>query len=255
MKYALSRRHRLIVWDEPGLGESERASRNDYSLENLAAHLAAVIDFAGGRPAVLVGHSIGGMIIQTLCKISPDYVARRAAALVLVHTSYTNPVRTTKMAWLYTAIEKPVIVPLLYLTIALWPLVWALNWLAYLNGSLQRSTRKSSFAGGETREQVDHISWLGAMGRPDVLARGMLGMLGFDATMTLPSIHCPTLVVVGDRDSTTLPEAGRFIAATVPNARFETLSPARHLGLVEHHEAFCLMVDDFIAFNRPPSGM
>ena len=51
------------------------------------------------------------------------------------------------MAALYTAIETPVIIPLLYLTIALWPIVWVMNWLSYLNGSAHRSTHKESFAG------------------------------------------------------------------------------------------------------------
>ena len=30
-----------------------------------------------------------------------------------------------------TAIEKPVLIPLMYLTIGLWPLVWLMNWMSY----------------------------------------------------------------------------------------------------------------------------
>ena len=106
-----------------------------------------MLAFAGGRPAVLVGHSIGGMITLTFCKVFPEALGRRVAGLVLAHTSYTNPVRTTQMAGLYTAIEKPVLIPLMYLTIATWPLVWLMNWMSYLNGSAHRSTHKASFVG------------------------------------------------------------------------------------------------------------
>ena len=116
-KKHLAGRFRLILWDEPGLGLSKKPDNNDYRLEKLAADLEAVLAFAGDRPAVLVGHSIGGMITLTFCKLFPESLGRRVAGLVLAHTSYTNPVRTTKMAALYTAIEKPVIIPLLHLTI------------------------------------------------------------------------------------------------------------------------------------------
>jgi hypothetical protein len=56
---------RLILWDLPGLGQSKRA-RGKVDMGGFAKDLAAVLSLAGGRPAVLVGHSIGGMIIQTL---------------------------------------------------------------------------------------------------------------------------------------------------------------------------------------------
>jgi pimeloyl-ACP methyl ester carboxylesterase len=244
-KKNLAGRFRLIVWDEPGLGLSKKPDNNDYRLEKLAADLEAVLAIAGDRPAVLVGHSIGGMITLTLCKVFPESLGRRVAGLVLAHTSYTNPVRTAKMAPVYTAIERPVLIPLLYLTIALWPIVWVMNWLSYLNGSAHRSAHKESFAGTETWGQLDFFARLMPHARPDVLARGMLGMIGYDATATLPTIPVPTLVVVGDQDTTTLPEAGQFISRSVPNGRLATLSPAKHLGLIEHHAQFDELVAGF----------
>ena len=169
-KRYLADRFRLIIWDEPGLGLSKKPDNNDYRLENLAADLEAVVTFAGDRPAVLVGHSIGGMITLTFCKIFPELLDTRIAGLVLAHTTYTNPVRTTRMASLYTAIQKPVILPVMYMTIALWPLVWIMNWMSYINGSAHRSTHKSSFSGNETRGQLDFCARFMPHGRPDVLA-------------------------------------------------------------------------------------
>ncbi len=244
-KRHLAERFRLIVWDEPGLGLSKKPDNNDYRLENLAADLDAVLALAGGRPAVLVGHSIGGMIALTFCKQYPEALGTRVAGLVLAHTSYTNPVRTTKMAGLYTALEKPVLIPLLYLTIALWPLVWLMNWMSYLNGSAHRSAHKSSFSGNETRGQLDFVASFTPHERPDVLARGMLGMIAYDATETLARINVPTLVVVGDEDTTTTPESGAVMARHIPQAELVTLTPARHLGLFEHHDRFDRLVAEF----------
>lgn len=250
-KRYLTEKFRLIVWDEPGLRLSKKPDNNDYQLENLAADLDAVLAFAGDRPAVLVGHSIGGMITLSYCKQFPEALGSRIAGLVLVHTSYTNPVRTTQVAGLYTAIEKPVPIPLLYLTIGLWPLVWLLNWMSYLNGSAHRSTHKSLFSGNETRGQLDFTARFMPHGRPDILARGMLGMIAYDATTVLPWIDVPTLAVVGDKDTTTLPEAGAFIAKHVPRAELGTLTPAKHMRLIEHHDRFDRLIAEFAERCRP----
>ncbi len=238
-------RFRLIVWDLAGLGGSTQPDNRDYSLEKLASDLEAVLTIAGDRPAVLVGHSIGGMILLTFCRLFPEALGTRVAGLAVVHSSYKDPIQTVQWAPLYQALRVPVIIPLLHLTIAFWPLVWLMNWLSYFNGSLQRSTRKQSFAGPGTPAQEDFLSRLMLKARPDVLARGMFGMMAFDESSTLPAISVPTLVVIGDRDVTTVPEAGRHIARNIPGAVPVTLSPARHLGLFEYHGQFDQILADF----------
>ncbi len=245
LKRELTDRFRLIVWEEPGLGRSTRPGNRDYSLENLARDLEAVLSLAGGKPAILLGHSIGGMIILTFCRLFPEALGARVAALVLTHTTYTNPVRTTKGAAFYSAIEKPVLMPLMYLTVALSPLLWLSSWLSYLNGSAHLSTKRSSFAGTESWEQIDFATRFNLQASPAVLARGMMGMMRYDATATLKAVSVPTLVVAGDRDSLCKPEASERMRADVPGARLAMLSPAKHLGLIEHHARYAELVREF----------
>ena len=244
-KKHLGGRFRLIAWDLPGLGLSKKPDDNNYSLEKLAADLDIVLALAGDKPALLVGHSIGGMIILTFCRIFPGALKNRVTGLVLVHTTPTNPVRTTKMAGLYTALEKPVLIPLMYLTIWTWPLVWLMNWLAYFNGTAHKSTASESFCGTQTRGQLDFAARFMPQGRPDVLARGMLGMIHYDALPALPGINVPTLVIPGDRDVTTKPEASEMIRSGVPGATLSALSPGKHMGLIEHNDRFDALVGDF----------
>src|ERR1700747_1849100 len=98
LKKELSGDFQLIVWDLPGLGKSTRPTNRDYSMENLSRDLEAVLELTGDRPAILLGHSIGGMITLTFCRLFPEALRARERGMAFVQTTYINPVRTTKMA-------------------------------------------------------------------------------------------------------------------------------------------------------------
>ena len=84
------------------------------------------------------------------------------------------------------------------------------------------------------------------MASPAVTARGMLGMLKYDATDTLRTIAVPTLVITGDRDSICKPEASEHMRAEIAGAELVTFSPAKHEGLLEHHEKFSESIRAFV---------
>ncbi len=247
----LARTHRVIVWDLPGLGRSRGPADSDWSLEKMAHDLEAVLGLAAGRPAVLVGHSIGGMITLTFCRLFPEALGTRVSGLVLVHSTYTNPVRTTTLAPLYSAIQKPVLEPLCHLMIWLAPLFWLMNVLSYLNGSAHRSMERDSFSGSESRPQLEFVSAYVVRDWPAVLARGFLGMFRYDATETLPRITVPALLVAADEDGLCLPEASRHMSERIPGARLVTLRRARHCGHFEYHEEFARELAAFVAVCQP----
>jgi pimeloyl-ACP methyl ester carboxylesterase len=210
-KQELADRFRLVLWDLPGLGKSTRPTHGEFSLEMLAADLEAVIGAAGDGPIILIGHSIGGMIQQTFCRLFPRELGSRVAGIVLLHTTYTNPLRTAWGATLLRAIEKPVIVPLCYLTAWLAPLAWLSNLQSFLNGSLHFTTRLSSFSGQQTWGDLNYAAWLAVKAWPGVVARGNLAMLDFDEQATLPKVNIPVLVIAARHDRMTKPEASAWI--------------------------------------------
>ena len=248
-KKLLARQFRVISWDLPGLGQSDRPVDRDWSLEKLAAILDLVVAKSQGRPVAIVAHSIGVMIALTYCKLYPEALGTRVRALVLAHGTYTNPVKTTKNASFYTALQRPVIVPLCHLMIWLSPLVRVLNWLGYLSGSVHRSTERVSFSGQETRGQLDFLARLFTKAAPDVVGSGMLAMLRYDATATLGNIPIPTLIVTGDNDETCLPAASRFMADRIPAAQLMVLSRSKHCGLFEHPQEFNEAVAAFLVIH------
>jgi pimeloyl-ACP methyl ester carboxylesterase len=244
-KRELGQRFRLIVWDEPGLGLSTRPANRDYSLENLAGDLRAVLEVAEGEPVILLGHSIGGMIVLTFCRLFPEELGDRVKGLVLNATTPTNPVRTVKGAPLFAAIETPILKPLMYLTIALSPLVWLMNWMSYLNGSAHISTKMTGFGGTETWQQIDFAALFQAKASPAVLARGMLGMMQYDASTRMRGINVPTLIIPGEIDPVCKPEASLQMHAAIPGSSLQPLPMAKHLGFLEYHETFATYVENF----------
>lgn len=250
----LSDRFRLIVWDLPGLGRSTQPADRDFSLENMARDLDAVVGLAPGRPAVLVGHSIGGMITLTYCRLFPEALGTRVSGLALVHTTYTDPVKTHSLAPIAIPLEGPVLVPLSHLMIWLSPVVWVMNLLSYLNGTQHLSTKQTGFAGTESPEQVRFCTRFVLQAWPAVVARGLLGMMRYDATGTLPAISVPTLIVPGDRDGTCTPEASDRMHRDIPGSELVPLAPAKHMGLIEHNRRFADLVGAFAA-RVAPAGL
>lgn len=243
-KKQLANYFRLIIWDLPGLGKSTKPKNRDYSIERYARDLEAVLSLAR-KPAILLGHSMGGMIILTFCRLFPEDLGQRVSGLILVDTTYTNPLKTAIFNRLLSALQKPLIEPLLYLTIGLSPLLWLMSGLSYLNGSMYVTTELSGFTGRETRGQLDFATRLALLGSPGVLARGALAMLYFDETRTLASIPIPTLAIAGKTDIATLLSANRRLSVDIPKADLVVLHPAGHMGLMERNVQFSDAVRSF----------
>jgi pimeloyl-ACP methyl ester carboxylesterase len=220
----------------PGLGHSQKPRRGDYSLERHAQDLEAVLGVAGGQPSVLVGHSMGGMVVLTFCRLFPQHLGNRVRALALVDTSHTNPARTTTASGFIRAIQKPVLEPLLHVTAWVAPIVWLMSWLGYLNGSSHLIGMVFGFAGSQTRGQLDLATRYNPLAWPGVQARETLAMFRYDATPVLGTIPIPTIVFTGDLDRLIVPETADFMAAGVPRAQLARLAPAGHMAVFERHD-------------------
>jgi pimeloyl-ACP methyl ester carboxylesterase len=254
----LTDKFRIVVWDLPGLGRSTGPTNKDYSLEKMARDLeAVVVEFSAGKeqgPVILIGHSIGGMINQTFCRSFPDHIGTLVQGVVLLHTTYTNPLKTALFAPVWRAIQNPVIVPLNYLNIWLSPLAWLSNVQSYCNGSLHILTRISSFAGRQTLHQLNHGAWLAAAAPPHVLARGNLAMLQFDEQQILPTVDVPVLVIAARDDRMTKPAASYRLDDSLPQSHLAVLKPAGHLGYWEQPEQCAELITEFASKFGQLSG-
>ena len=243
-KTALGQRYRMIVWDLPGVGRSEAAKSNGVTLEAFAANLRVLVRSVDG-PVVLVGHSIGGMTIQTLARDYPDMMGKQVVGAVLVNTTHINPLRTIIFSPVFQSLRLPVLIPILWLAILLQPLSWLMAWQSYLSGMAHIANRLG-FGRFVTRSQLEHTTLLATRNPPGVLARGNLVMFEWDATAALPTITIPVLVLGGDMDIVTKLEASRTIAAEIPDARLEVVHGVNHMGFLERADIYNAAIAEFV---------
>jgi pimeloyl-ACP methyl ester carboxylesterase len=252
-KRDLSDRFRLVLWDLPGLGRSKAPAKEAIALEAFATDLATLVDVSGRQPAILVGHSIGGMTIQTLMRDNPQ-IQGRLAGLVLLNTTYTNPLKTMVLSGLVRALQHPVLEPAMKLTIALRPLVWLSKWQSYLSGSAHLAQRVG-YGRFVTRSQLEHTTLLSTRNSPGAMARGDLAMFRWDATGALAQLRIPTLVIGGDKDIVTKLEANRTIAGESGMARLEVVEGVNHMGPMERADLYNRMIGEFALQVQPTVSM
>src|SRR5690606_37248571 len=93
--------------------------------------------------------------------------------------------------------------------------------------------------------QVNYAARLSAVHWPATVARGKLAMLEFDEQGSLPRLDVPTLVIGGEHDPLTTPQASDRIDQLAPHS-VETTIPAGHLGLWERHEQVEELLQEFL---------
>jgi len=245
----LGGRFGLVFWDLPGLGRSGRPTAG-YSIEAFAEDLHAVIEgLPAERPVILVGHSIGGMTVQTFCARHPELLKRRVAAIVLENTTHTNPLKTMILSRVLTPLQ-PLVELACRLDTVLSPVIWLMNWQAYLNGASHVAARLVGFGSRPTREQLDRTVRLITKNSPAVQAHGNLAMLRWSVTENLASIDVPAMVFVGGRDLITKDHAGETIAEALPQGRLVRVEDAGHMGPVEKADVYNEQISDFAEFVR-----
>jgi pimeloyl-ACP methyl ester carboxylesterase len=255
LRRRLAGAYHVVAWDLPGMGWSRRRRGADVGPDAFAADLARLLRHVGEGKVILVGHSIGGMTLQSFARNHPQIMAERVRGVILLNTTHTDPSRTMWASRLAQALRAPVIEPILKLTALLGPVAQFSAWQSYLSGSAHLANR-IGFSSEVTRAELDRTTRLTTFNPQGVQAKGDLGMLRWDSGEGLRQLSqhgAPVLVIGGGKDVVTKVEASRTIAAAVRGAELRVVENANHMGFLEQHERYAEEIEAFArkAFAAP----
>jgi 3-oxoadipate enol-lactonase len=225
-----SDRYRTIAWDMPGYGGS--ASLPAVSIAILADALADFLQQVGATKPVLVGHSIGGMIVQQWLVRNP----LAASAVVLAQTS--------------PAFGKP-------------DGDWQKSFIDARLGPLDRGETLVSLAPTLVKELVGENPDADGMDLardcmasvpPATYRATMLALMGFDLRNALRDIAVPTMLLSGSRDNNAPAPMMAKMATYIPSAQYVELEGVGHLANLERPGEFNTALSDFLSMSHEISG-
>jgi len=231
--------HRVIAVDFRGHGQSRPGSTGS-SIEVLATDVRTVLETLGVDDAVVVGHSMGGMVALCLALDLPAAGRRRLmAGLVLVSTTAgpfaTFPGFTGAVRAVGPVTARAALLGERFGSRALpWrDLRW---WLVRLG-----------FGADAPPAQVGFVETLHRAAPGRTLTDLVPSLAAFDLSGRLGQLDLPVLVVVGSHDKLTAPRLARRMADALPEATLVELPRAGHFPMLERRHEFSRLVDEFTA--------
>jgi pimeloyl-ACP methyl ester carboxylesterase len=213
--------YRCLAWDQPGYGG--RPAVEPYSLEAVTDALKQDLP----EDAVLVGHSMGGMIAQEAYARFPE----RIRALVLCCTTPAFAGGTE----------------------------FARQFIAARIGPLDRGETMAQVAAQLMPTMQGKRSVPGALeaatrvmaGIPPATYRKAVALLTtFDRRAHLARIAVPTLLVAGSDDRTAPAAIMQKMAQRIPGAQYAVLEGCGHLGPLDQPGPFNAVLEEFLRRNR-----
>jgi pimeloyl-[acyl-carrier protein] methyl ester esterase len=215
---------RVTCVDLPGHGRSDW--QGEETLDAMTAAVLAVTPV----PAALLGWSLGGLVATRAALMAPDKVT----ALV---TIASTPCFVRKPGW------QSAMLPVLLDTFAA---ELAQDYARTLNRFLALQVRGSN-SYGEVLKTLRAL--LLAHGEPDAAAlrAGLEVLRTADLRDSLGGIDCPTLLLMGERDTLVPVNAGHAASELFPNARMEVIEGAGHAPFIAQPEVVAGQINNFLS--------
>ena len=222
---------RVLALDLPGYGDSSLPAKADgaLSLAGMARAVTDTLQTLGARPAVLLGHSMGGMVAQEILATDPRAVS--AAVLACTSSAFGKPGGDWQAAFLASRLA---------------PLDAGLGMPA-----LARQLVAGMVAPAASADTVARAAAVMALVPEATYRAALQAIVAFDRREALSRIAVPILCLAGEHDRTAPPELMQRMAQRIPGAVFACLPGAGHLANVEQPAAFDQAVIAFLNAHVP----
>jgi pimeloyl-ACP methyl ester carboxylesterase len=210
--------YRVVLYDQRGHGLSTRGSA-PLAVETLAHDLEAVLEATDVRDIVLAGHSMGGMSVMSLATYRPEVLRTRAKAAVLVATSATS-IRTGAGSAEFSS--------------ALFASPYVTRALLTKNGHL---LVRSVFGTRPVRAHMELTRDTFAACEGSVRGDYAASMAVMNLLAGIARMELPTTVMVGTRDTLTVPRKADQMVSTIPGSRLVRLKGRGHMLPLEDPDA------------------
>jgi len=211
-------RYKVISWDVPGHGLSKPYEQ--FSLQNAADELVAILDAENINKAHLVGQSMGGYISQVVCARYPE----RVGSITAVDSSPIQLSYYSRMdQWLFS------ITPLI---LKLYPYSLLIDSMAK-QIAMSKPSRSYALETLKTFSKAEVIN---------IMKMVYNGLLQYHEV----SLTCPILIVYGDRDNTGKVKSYCDRWANQENRPLKIISRAAHNANMDNPEEFNRVVGDYL---------
>ena len=201
-----------IIIELPGHGESEGEGENE--IGKYAEHVYGFLRALNLSKIFLVGHSMGGAIVQTMTLRYPEVIK----GIVLVGTGARLKVLPMILNGIKDNFEET---------------VQKINQLHYSRNAPSDLLEKS----------LNNMLQI----RPEILYGDYLACDRFDIMKEVDKIDLSTLILCGDEDELTPVKYSQFLQNRIKGSRLEVLSNAGHMVMMESASAFNETIRGFIA--------
>ncbi len=226
---------RVVAYDQRGHGASVLGDTG-FSVPNLGDDLAALLERLDLDDVVLVGHSMGGIAVQSFVARHPETARRRVRGIVLLSTLAAS---------------------------------FGGSQAAQLNRFLERVTRRApdstrlwanrpvglrlarlGFGRAPVESHLELVRQMMLECAPHTRLAGPRSLIGFDLTEELDRIDIPTVVVCGTKDLITPPANARMLHERIAGSRLALLDGGGHMLMLERAGEIDAIIEQLACTQR-----
>ena len=222
---ALSQYGQVITVDLPGHGKSDLPANGRFDLGTLCNELKPLLS----ENTIVMGWSLGALVAFNLSHRYPELIKK----LVIVAGS---PQFVQSSGWPHAMPQETFN-------------GFATTLVDDYRATIQRFLAIQALGSEHARHAIMALrERVFINGEPQLTAlRAGLNLLSnSNIREQLPNIHCPTLIVLGEKDRLIPPSAGTDTAALLPDAHVVILSGAGHAPFISHPQEFLHITTPFI---------